>query len=196
MKKKIDITGAMAAESALAKEEMQNLEQNFDKTLDELSDSHPLKKLALEEKGKMGGDLSGLPPNHPLLVAMEEAKLRYEERESLEKEHAQYQQEQEKIKIRHAKKLNAKKALADKRRREDEREQVVRVATKRINSSMSETMDSLKRLRDNIRASQEDFAGDSYALMKLQRLDRLIQATMRGVTESKINAGRAVSGGR
>lgn len=192
MKKKIDISGAMAAEAALAKEEMQNLEQG----LDDLPDNHPLKSLALEEKGKMGGDLAGLPANHPLFTAMEEAKLRHEESERFENELAEYEQEQEQIKIRHAKKLDAKKAVENNRRRQAEREEVVRSAAKKINSSMDETMDSLKRLRENIEASQEDFAGDSYALMKLDRLSRLLLATMRGVSDSKVNAGRVVSNGR
>jgi hypothetical protein len=196
MKKKIDISGAMAAEAALAREEMKGLEGNLEKSLDGLPDNHPLKILAQEELSKLDGDLSGLPPNHPLLLAMQEAKLRYDENERYAQEVAVYEKEQQEIKIKRAKKLDAKRVADEKRRRQAERETVIRSATKRINSSMDETMDSLKRLRENIEASQEDFVGDRYALMKLDRLNRLILAAMKGVSDSKINAGRVVSNGR
>jgi hypothetical protein len=191
MKKNIDITGAMAAEAALARKEAEELERD----IESLPDDHPLKLAALEERRRTGGDLAALPSGHPLLMEMEAAKIKHEERERLESEDDARQEEREQIKLRKAKKLNAKKAAAERRIREDERESRLRNATKRINSSMSDTMDSLRILSDNVEASKEDFRHDNYATMKLDRLNRLIVATMRGISESKISAGRVVSGG-
>lgn len=193
MKKKIDIIGAMNAEKSLARE----ASIEIDRTLDELPDDSPLKNELLKEKSKLEGDLSGLPANHPLLQELAEAKARYESMEDyVDEEEANFYKEQEKTVVRRAKRLEAKKIQAEQRRRDDEREENIRVATKKINSSMSETMDSLKRLSDNISASQEDFQSDQYALMKLERLNRLVVTTMRGIHQSKLNAGRVVANGR
>lgn len=181
------ISGAMAAEAALAKEES----DEFEKTLESLPEDHPL-RVEAEQQKRLMGDLAGLPKGHPLLLAMEEARLRYEAEQPAVEESGDGQ---EQIRIRRAKKLDAKKAAAEERRREDENEERLRAATKRINSSMNETIDTLKRLSDNIAASQEDFAGDRYALMKLERLNRVVTATMRGVAESRLSPGRVVADG-
>jgi len=185
------ISGAMAAEAALAKEETDDLEH----AIGSLPEGHPL-RAEVENQKRILGDLAGLPPGHPLLVAMEEARLRYEAAESETEDGAdEAAAERERVKVRRAKKLDAKKARAEERRREDEEEERLRAATKRINSSMNETIDALRRLGDNIEASREDFAGDRYALMKLERLGRLVTAAVRGVGESRLKAGRAVSNG-
>ena len=181
------VTGAMAAETALAREDVTELEE----AIEALPDNHPVKVAAAHQKQLMG-DLQGLPPGHPLLIAMEEARLRYEAQE-LPSTEEETQAEQQKIK--RAKKLEAKRTVAEERRREDERETRLRTATKSINSSMSETMESLKRLQGNIVASQEDFIGDRYALKKLERLNRILVAAIRGISESQINAGRVVANG-
>ena len=185
------ISGAMAAEAALAKQEAEELEA----AIDELPEDHPLKLEAARQRQAMGGDLAGLPATHPLRAAMEEARLRYEAGEAEAEAEAEAQSEQEQIKIRRAKKLDAKKAAAAQRRREEEKEERLRTATKSINASMTETVDALKRLNDNIMASQEDFAGDRYAMMKLERLNRVVVAAMRGIHESKLNVGRVVNDG-
>lgn len=193
MKKTVNIAGAIAAEKSLAREHALELERS----LDNLPDDSPLKEALIEEKGKLKGDLAGLPDSHPLLLEMEEARLRFEEEELYADEQAQYIKEQGELKeVRRAKRLEAKKVYTEQRRRDDDREELLREATKRINSSMSETMDSLKRLADNITASQEDFQTDQYSLMKLERLNRVLTATMRGIGQSKLNAGRAVINGR
>ena len=182
------ISGAMAAESALAREETKELEA----AIDGLPDDHPLKTEAAAQRQIMG-DLAGLPPGHPLLIAMEDARLRYKAEQGIVEEGDE--QEPEPAMIRKAKKLEAKTARREERRREEERDDRKRTATKRINSSMTETMDALKRLMENIEASQEDFAGDLYALKKMDRLSNLLMATLRGVSQSKLSAGRVVANG-
>ena len=91
MKKKIDISGAMAAESALARQEAEALENEFNNLPD-----GELKSAILKEKGKLKGDLAGLPANHPLIKALEESKLRHEQAiETLAEDEARHLEEQE-----------------------------------------------------------------------------------------------------
>jgi hypothetical protein len=179
------ISGAMAAEAALAKEDG----ESYEKTLESLPDDHPLKVAATQQK-RLLGDLGSLPPGHPVLLAMEEARQKYEAEQAIAEEVAKEAAEEEERKIKRVKRLDAKKAAREARNREEEESERRRAAAKSINSSMTETLDAVKRLSDNIAASQEDFAGDRYALMKLERLNRVLIATMRGIAESKINPGR------
>ena len=180
------ITGAMAAEAALAREDTEGLEE----TIDQLPEDDPLRLEAMAQK-KLMGDLTGLPSGHPLLLALNEARLRYEDRMS---EPEDEEDPAEVIKIKKAKRLDAKKAATEARNKEEDQNQRLRAASKQMNSSITETMDALQRLSDNIIASQEDFVGERYAQMKLERLYRIVQATMRGVSESKLNPGRVTNG--
>lgn len=184
------ISGAMAAEAALAK----NAGESYEETLDSLPEDHPLKVVATEQK-KFSGDLSNLPPGHPVLVAMEEARLRYEAEQEVLAEAASVQtKDNQQHEIRKAKRLDQRKVARTSRIKEEEETDRRRAASKQINSSMTEAMDTLKRLNDNIAASQEDFAGDHYSIMKLERLSRVLIATMRGISESKLIPGRVTNG--
>lgn len=183
MKDKISaksLSGAMAAEEKLAGEEREAF-------LDEMPDG-PMKEEVKRQKELLGGDLAGLPPGHPLLVAMEEARLRYESEEQLAMEAEATEEESPQVK--HAKRLNDKKVRAEKRIKEEERRDKHRTAAKIVNGSIVEVYDALKRLDENIKASYEDMQGDNYSMMKLERLSRVVAASMRGISESKLNLGR------
>jgi hypothetical protein len=183
------IAGAMAAEAALAKQEA----DSYDETIESLPEDHPLRMVADEQK-KLLGDLGNLPPGHPVLLAMEEARLRFEAEKAAEAEADTEAEEAEGRQLKRAKKLDAKKAAREARDREEEKSERLRVAAKSLNSSMTEAIDSLKRLNDNITASQEDFAGDRYALMKMGRLSRVVVAAMHGIAQSKLSPGRVSNG--
>ncbi len=186
------LTGAMEAEAALAKESA----SEFDETIDSLPDDSPLKQNAIGMK-KLMGDLSGLPPGHPLLMAMEEARARYEAEEAAKRQaegESEAEAEAEEAKLKKAKRLDEKKAAREARNRQEEKHERQRNAAKNINSSMAEAMDTLKRLNDNIEACRDDFAGDRYAQMKLDRLQRVLLASMRGLADSKLNPGRMTNG--
>lgn len=192
--KKLDakaISGAMAAETALSRREAEDLTEQAE----QLPDDHPLKG-EIERQQQLLGDLALLPANHPVRVAMEEARLRYEAEQSAATESAEFEAEQEeqaqRAKLRHAKKLDAKREAAEVRRREEERGEKRRASVQTVNSSISETLDAVQRLLHNIDASREDFAGDHYAEMKLERLSRVAAAAARGISQSKLNAGRMV----
>lgn len=179
------ISGAMDAEAALARE-------SADKALDSMPDG-PEKEAAKAQR-EILGDLSDLPPGHPVRMAMEEARLRYEAEQELLEQQTEEEKEAEIAKVKRAKRLDKKKAERAARDREEEKIERRRAAAKNVNASMTEAMDSLKRLDDNIVASSEDFAGDRYTQMKLERLHRVLIATMRGISESKVNPGRLTNG--
>src|ERR1035437_3215830 len=67
------LTAAKNAESTLAKQETKDLEKVF-------PEGSPLRNEAEKQKSLLG-DLNGLPPGHPLLVAMQAAKDRYDQRD-------------------------------------------------------------------------------------------------------------------
>lgn len=176
----------MAAEAALAKEDSKHLEE----AMEFLSDGQA--KQEARSLKAMLGDLANVPEGHPVRVAVEEARIRFEAEQALRQEEA----EQPPQEIKKAKKLDARKAERTRRDRMEQSNARIRSAAKVVNSSMTEAIDSLKRLSDNIEASREDFSRDRYAQMKLERLNRLLLATMRGIAESKVNVGRVVENGR
>lgn len=189
-----DLDGVMAAEAALSREEAKQIED----TADQLPADDPLKG-EVEKQKKVLGDLALLPANHPLRVAMEEARLRYEAKQQAAVENAEEEAEQEEqskqAKMRRAKKLDAKKEAAKARQQADESIRKREASVETINSSISETVDVMNQLMHNINASQEEFAGDHYAEMKLERLMRVASAAVRGISQSKLNKGRMVSNG-
>jgi hypothetical protein len=80
-KKAVKISGSMLdrakkAEELLAMAEAKGLG-------DFLPDDHPLKEEVDRQKSMLGGDLSGLPPGHPLLRALESAKRQYDEKKAM-----------------------------------------------------------------------------------------------------------------
>jgi hypothetical protein len=174
------LTGAMAAEEHLANEERQEF-------LHDMPDG-PMKDEFERQKGLLGGDLAGLPPGHPLLQAMEEARLRYEAEQEMELQPES--EPEENVQIKQAKRLDEKKARTEQRVRQEERRERHRTAAKIVNHSIVEVYDALKRLDENIKASHEDMQGDNYSMMKLERLSRVVAASMRGMSESKLNLGR------
>lgn len=185
---KPDIIGVMAAESALAQEDSRKL----DEAMESLPDEQKMEARGLKA---MLGDAANIPEGHPIRVAIEEARLRFEADEELKKEEKNFEAQHSDKEIKKAKKLDARKAERERRDRSEQNNGRIRSAAKMVNSSMAEAIDSLRRLSDNIEASREDFSKDRYAQMKLERLNRVVSATMRGIAESKINVGRVVENG-
>jgi len=177
------IRGAMAAEGMLAREE----DDEMDSTLDLLDDEHPLKQEALRAKAALG-DLASLPPNHPLRVAIEEARMNWESAQEMQVP------EGDPVEVRRAKKIDARKAKVVERRKEEDNEHRLRTAATLFNSSLVETMDSVRRLQENLSAAMDDLADYRYATMKLARLERMLLATERGLIESRITPGRLNNG--
>jgi hypothetical protein len=177
------ITGAMVAEESLARKESGWREEAVEKLPEEL-------KKEVERQKAVIGDLAGLPPGHPLLTAMEEARLRYEEEQRLLQDS---KTETDLVQVRRAKRLESKKVQQRKRVQKEDEGIRLRRAVQSHNASIAETVDAIRRLRKNVSASQEEFDTDRYAMMKLNRLDRMLVAVERGLVESRINEGRVTN---
>jgi hypothetical protein len=177
---------AIEAEVNLAKKDS----QWRDETVDQLSDDNPIKQEANKQKMLLG-DLAGLPPNHPLVLALEDARERYEHKKTYEEN---LRTESEKINIRRAKRLDDKKSRIEARRYEEEDASRKRNAAKTYNSSIKEAIDVIHRLRDNVKAVKGEFENNKYSMMKVVRLEKLLDAAERGFVESSINIGRVVNG--
>lgn len=177
--KKIKIDGRMLsaakdAEVALAREEVKGLEEA-------LPEGHPLKEEAEKQKALLGGDLSGLPPGHPLLVALETAKRNIEAQKALDAE-----KEQVKTQIKRAKKIDPNAAKREERRQEDEATDKRRVAAKVVNDNIEEVLKGVKVLFDELSANEEILNTDPFARVKAARLKRLLFATERGISDCRI----------
>ena len=98
------LSGAQAAEGALARKETKEL-------ADSIPEGHILHDEIERQAAMMGGDIEGLPPNHPLYRAMLAAKERFEtEKDKEETFEAEQEVAQEKATIKKAKKLYEKKS--------------------------------------------------------------------------------------
>lgn len=182
---KIDISEVMAAESALAREESNNLESAMEYVSDDV-----VKREARSLKAMLG-DVANIPKGHPIRVAIEEARIRYEEDQALRREEKSLPE----VELKKARKIDARKEDRHRREKIESSNERVRSAAKLVNLSMTEAVDALRRLSRNIEASSDDFSRDRHAQMKLQRLNRVLQATVRGIVESKVNVGRVVENG-
>jgi len=180
------LTGAMEAEKALFKSESQWM----DDVVDELPDDSPVKAEASKQKSLLG-DLSGLPPGHPLIVALEDAKLRYES-EIVSDDRGK--DEQSVVSLRRAKKIDKRSRYND-RIAEEEEGNKLRDSIKSYNSYVGEAIESVGRLRRNVSASRDDFSKSRYAMMKLSRLEKMLIAVERGFSESILSAGRVLDNG-
>jgi hypothetical protein len=169
--KKLKVKSLMAAigsENQLARKHIESIEQD-------LPAGHPLEQNIAMEKAKMNGDLSGLPPNHPLIVAMEEAHERYRKNE----------EQQEISKVKKAKKISfeeKKKKIADE---SEEAKKIQINSIKAINSGISKLMTEMDELFGVIGIEKEKLNNDFYLQTRLKRLERLIMASQRGLAECR-----------
>jgi hypothetical protein len=171
------LTAAKDAEASLARQESQDLEKG-------LPEGHPLREEAEKQKAILG-DLSGLPPGHPLLLAMQAAKERYEQQQ------VQRTEEQSKTaEVRKAKKIDAVKVRRDARRAEDEQTEAIEGAAKRVNNSIDGTLTSVRELYKVMSDNEEILNNSPIGRAKVSRLKRLLFAAERGLSELKITKAR------
>ena len=177
--KKIKIDGKMLsaakdAEVALAREEAKGLE-------DVLPEGHPLKEEVDKQKSLLGGDLSGLPPGHPLLVALESAKKNIEAQKAVEGD-----REKIRTQIKKAKKIDPNEAKRAERREEDETTDMRRVAAKSVNAHIESVLKDVKTLFENLSVNEEILNTDPFSRVKTARLKRMLVATERGISDCRI----------
>lgn len=185
LKSSVALHRLMEAEGNLARENARKIEQD----IESLPDGDPVRKEANRQKAMLGGDLSGLPPGHPLLVMLEEARLRYEAAQEQKSDEGEKAAEET---IRKAKKLDARKRSDDRAARDaaEDKAKKKRVASKDLKSAMEHTLVTVRTMKDSVANAAEAFQGDAYAMARMQRLFRMAVAVEKWVIDGMVDVGR------
>ncbi len=174
------LSGAKAAEDALARKEVRDL-------ADSIPEGHVLRDEIDRQTAEMGGDLSGLPPSHPLYRAMVAAKERFEtEKAEEEAREEETQKAQERLKVKKAKKLDEKRARQNRIAKEVEREESLREATTAVDGEVVKLLDGVRALYGVIAEHEEILNTHPIGKMRLMRLKRFMYATERGLSTARM----------
>ena len=177
--KKIGVSGAMLSsvkdiEASLARRDAEDLEKG-------LPEGHPLRDEANKQKALLG-DLSGLPPGHPLITAMQAAKDRYEQQQVQRSEEQTHATE-----VRKATKVDAEKVKRATRIAEDDQENKRKEAAKQVNSCIEGTLGNVKELYRVLAQHEELLNMEPLSRARAGRLKRLLFAAERGLSECRIS---------
>lgn len=172
-----------AMEQSLASQDAKKLESA-------VPDGHPLKAEIEKQKAITGGDLSGLPPGHPLIRALQTAQESYESRQSGEKEKSS-QQGQPKddidaVKLRRAKHLDEAKARRARYDKESQDTDETREAANVVNKQVSEVLAAVRATWETVSGCEETLNRTPTGKVKILRLKRILYATERGLAETRI----------
>jgi hypothetical protein len=172
------LSSAKDAEASLARQEVADMERG-------IPEGHPLRNEAEKQKALIG-DLSGLPPGHPLLLAMQAARERYDQQQ------AQRTTEQDKTaQVRKAKKVDEDRAKRESRRADEERETLRAVAAGEINKGIDGTIEKIRQMYEIVQKHEEILNTDNTSRGRMVRMKRLLFALERGVSECRIPKARA-----
>jgi len=173
--KKVDVsmlTGAKDLERSLAKEEAERV-------LDVVPDGHILKD-ELEKHKELLGDLADLPPGHPLVQALVDAKARYETQDQREDEQSKTAE------VRKAKKIDKDKAQREREARRLEAEEVRKQAANGINKGIDILIEGVRALYGSLEEVEGVLNEEPVCKSKVLKLKRLMFAMERGVSECRI----------
>ena len=179
------ITGNMlnrvkAFEESLVREEARSLENV-------LPEGHPLKEEIEKQKALLGGDLSGLPPGHPLLVRLQAAKEAYERGKV--QEESQGMQDKA-VELKKAKKLEDIKSANEsriKRTEEHEFAEEYGESARNVNKGLDEVHVSVRGLWKALEENEENLNKNPLNRGRVMRLKRLLSAVERGLSESRFS---------
>jgi len=166
------------AEASLARREAVDLENG-------LPEGHPLRN-DLDKQKALIGDLSDLPPGHPLLLQMQAAKERYDQ---LAKQRTEEQGKTREV--RNAKKIDADKARREARRMEEEYAANMMVASKQINSGIDNALNGVRSLYKVMSEHEELLNKDPLCRSRVVRLKRILFASEKGLSECRLAQLRA-----
>ncbi len=167
------------AEQSLASEKSRELE-------DSIPDGHPLKVEIDKQKAVLGGDLSGLPPGHPLLRALETAKETYEVRVAEEKKPQTEKPKEDAEKMRKAKRLDEVKARRERWDTERKINDEVNEASSEVNTQMDEVIASVNNMWKVVEKHEEALNQTPVGRVKVLRIKRVLFATKRALSETRI----------
>ena len=178
------LSGLKAAEAELAKQERRkNLDSSF------LPEGHPLKEVA--EKEAQAAEETGmdLPPGHPLLETLTAAKARYKEGQEI------LAQRDEQVKTRRARRVDKKRTEQAKRDKEEEENQEKRDAVKAVNSAMNDAMAAVGRVSEVLEKHKDVLSRNPYTGMMAGRIERIVTASVRGLSDMRMNSVRSLHDG-
>jgi len=170
------LSGVRAAESSLAREEMNRM-------VDALPEGHPLKEEAEKHSSELGGDLSGLPDNHPLIVQLKQAKERYESQVAQESDDAQEQARE----IRKAKKLDRARERRERIIHEEEQATVQRDCASAVNEKLDSVLGAVREAYEVLSEHEEKLNKNTLSRARVGRLKRFLYAAERGLSENRMN---------
>jgi len=177
--KKIGVSGAMLSsvkdiEASLARRDSEDLERG-------LPEGHPLREEVNKQKALLG-DLSSLPPGHPLILAMQAAKDRYEQQQTQRTEEQTHAAD-----VRKATKVDADKVRRAARVAEDDQKIKRQDAAKQVNSCIEGTLGTVKELYRVLSQHEELLNMEPLSRARAGRLKRLLFAAERGLSECRIS---------
>lgn len=130
-------------------------------------------------------EFDDLPSGHPLRLAMEEAKRRYEERLA-------EQQETEQTKARRAVRMKDRKKDAESKRKEESEKKHGKAVDciGVINDRIDEFLVEIEKLANDVNENMEGVREFPQVRLHVRRLHRMLLAVHRGVEGSKLNASK------
>ena len=146
--------------------------------LDKLQEAENV--LAREERKKLG-DLADLPTGHPVLLAIEESKRRYEEKEKLNSTRETKKR---------SKSTRDQKSKHGQEKKVEERVGETRIVVAKINDKIEGTIESLKGLADTISQGRELLTDYPFAKVRMDKLERTLFAFHRALVDSRISKSR------
>ena len=150
-----------------------------------LSNDHPLKS-EVERQKSMLGDLTDLPPGHPLLLTLQTAKKNYEEQQELRCK------EQEKTKnTNHVRKVRKQNKKQEQIIENDSNEEKRQVAIKKLNIGIRKHLDALEYLHNLVSQNEEILSIDPLIRSKVSKLKRMIVVSQRGISECRLKIMRS-----
>jgi len=169
------LADAKAAESTLRRQELQMMK-------DTLPPGHPMEGELDKAKAELGGDLDGLPDNHPLIVEIRAAEARAERAE----EEAEEKAEEDARKVRKAQKMDRAKARREQIAKEETEAHELRDAATAVNSELETAVAAVRRAYEALEANEEVLARNRMNAARTARLKRLLFAFERGASETRM----------
>jgi hypothetical protein len=137
-----------------------------------------------KQKALLGGDLSGLPPGHPLFRMLEASKEAYERIK--QKDESQMLQA-EAIKVRKAKRIEESKARKEKIAEEDDKTEMRRNAAKAVNKCVDDVVVSIRDAWKIMAGNEEILNNDPYDRRKVIKMKNLLMAVERGLLDNRFS---------
>ena len=165
-----------AAEDSLAKQEAKKLETA-------LPEGHPLRAEVERQKAILGGDLSGLPPGHPLLRALQMARETYERNQA---EIVVSEPDNERTEPRKARRLD-EAAVRKQRNAEEDDLTRKREAAKVVNDGVDRILLSVRSLWKNLATSEQTLMTEPTSRAKILRMKQMLMAVERRFSETRLS---------